>query len=122
MIVQACVYLCTGVQECVCLCTRERVCVCMWTGAQVCVLTQQVPLILLDGLGQVQRDVPQPDWLREVILDSCAAISNTCAGETLHKSASLSWIPNSHRQHHKSNLAHHSGHHGSDWWLYSSAP
>ncbi len=48
----------------------------------VCGLTQQVPFILLDGPGQVQRDVPQSDWLREVILYSCTAICNTYREET----------------------------------------
>ena len=37
-----------------------------------------MPLVLLDGPGQVQRDVSQSDGLREVILDGCAAIGDTC--------------------------------------------
>ena len=68
--------------------TRSKhVCVSVCVCGYVClrVLTQQVPLVLLDALGQVQGDVPQPDGLGEVILDSGAAISDTCAGETLHK-------------------------------------
>lgn len=57
-----------------CLCVPVSLCVCVC----VCGLTQQVPLVLLDSSGQVQRDIPQSDWLREVILDSCATIRNTC--------------------------------------------
>lgn len=43
-----------------------------------------MPLVLLDGPGQVQRDVPQSDWLREVIFHSGAAVGYTCrnTGET----------------------------------------
>lgn len=40
-------------------------------------LTKEMPFILLNGSGQVQRDVPEPDGLGEMVLDSCALLCNT---------------------------------------------